>query len=34
MSGKVTPSASLMLRMRRVAAQTQAKDGRQPPDRD
>jgi DNA-binding transcriptional regulator YiaG len=28
MSGKVTPSASLMLRMRRVSAQAQAKDGR------
>ncbi len=27
MSGKVTPSASLMLRMRRVAAQAQARDG-------
>jgi DNA-binding transcriptional regulator YiaG len=26
MSGKVTPSAALMLRMRRVAAQTQARD--------
>ena len=28
MSGKVTPSAALMLRMRRVAAQAQARDGR------
>jgi DNA-binding transcriptional regulator YiaG len=27
MSGKVTPSASLMLRMRRVAAQAQAGNG-------
>jgi DNA-binding transcriptional regulator YiaG len=27
MSGKVTPSAALMLRMRRVAAQAQVKDG-------
>ena len=34
MSGKVTPSASLMVRMRRVAAQAQARDGRQMPDRD
>ena len=34
MSGKVTPSASLMLRMRRVAAQAQTRDGRQPPGRD
>ena len=29
MSGKVTPSASLMLRMRRVAAREEARDGRQ-----
>ena len=28
MSGKVMPSAALMLRMRRVAAQAQARDGR------
>ena len=34
MSGKVTPSASLILRMRRVAAQTQAKDARRRSDRD
>jgi predicted XRE-type DNA-binding protein len=34
MSGKVTPSASLMLRMRRVAGQPQAEDGGQLPDRD
>jgi DNA-binding transcriptional regulator YiaG len=34
MSGKVMPSAALMLRMRRVAAQAQAKDGRQLPDRE
>jgi len=34
MSGKVTPSASLMIRMRRVAAQAQAWDGRQMPHRD
>ena len=33
LSGKVTPSASLMLRMRRVAAQAQARDGWQLPDR-
>jgi DNA-binding transcriptional regulator YiaG len=32
MSGKVTPSASLMLRMRRVAAQAQASDSGQGPD--
>jgi DNA-binding transcriptional regulator YiaG len=34
MSGKVTPSASLMLRMRRVAAREEARDGRQLADRD
>jgi DNA-binding transcriptional regulator YiaG len=34
LSGKVTPSAALMLRMRRVAEQAQARDGRQQPDRD
>ncbi len=34
MSGKVTPSASLMIRMRRVAGQAQSRDGRQLPDRD
>jgi DNA-binding transcriptional regulator YiaG len=33
-SGKVTPSAALMLRMRRVAAQAEARNGRQLPDRD
>jgi hypothetical protein len=34
LSGRVTPSAALMLRMRRVAAQAQASDNRQPPNRD
>jgi DNA-binding transcriptional regulator YiaG len=34
MAGKVTPSASLMLRMRRVAAQGLAKDGRRLPEPD
>jgi DNA-binding transcriptional regulator YiaG len=34
MSGKVTPSAALMLRMRRITAQAQAGDGRQLPDHD
>jgi DNA-binding transcriptional regulator YiaG len=34
MSGKVTPSASLMLRMRRVAAQTPASYGQRLPERD
>jgi transcriptional regulator with XRE-family HTH domain len=33
MSGKVTPSASLMLRIRRVAAQAKARDGRPRPGR-
>lgn len=34
LSGRVTPSAALMLRMRRVAAQAQARDGRQLPSHD
>jgi DNA-binding transcriptional regulator YiaG len=34
MSGKVTPSASLMIRMRRVTAQAEASEGRPPRDRD
>jgi transcriptional regulator with XRE-family HTH domain len=34
LSAKVTPSAALMLRMRRVAAQAQTKAGRQTPNRD
>ena len=34
LSGRVTPSAALMLRMRRVAAQAQARDNRQLPNRD
>ncbi|MGO9785064.1 MAG: helix-turn-helix domain-containing protein [Streptosporangiaceae bacterium] len=34
LSGRVTPSAALMLRMRRVAAQAPARDGRDDPNRD
>ena len=34
MSGKVTPSAALMLRMRRVTAHAKTEDARKPPDSD
>jgi DNA-binding transcriptional regulator YiaG len=34
LSGKVVPSAALVLRMRRVTAQAQTRGGRQLPDRD